>query len=79
MFNVKETIRLMMAKKGYSLADICEEYNKKTEADFKRETFFISSARRPSKPRKCRLSAIFSVLSSGWLIGIRSKNRWLFR
>ena len=39
MFNVKETIRMMIAKKGYSLADICEEYNKKTGADFKRETF----------------------------------------
>ena len=34
MFNVKETIKLMMAKKGYSLSDICEEYNKKTGADF---------------------------------------------
>ena len=67
MFNVKETIKLMMAKKGYSLADICEEYNKKTGADFKRETFFYKFSKETIKATE--MQVICDILGfEFWLV-----------
>lgn len=40
MRDIQKTLRMMIAERDFTVTQLCEEYNKRTGASFKKQSFF---------------------------------------